>query len=257
MALILIVDDEADVRAALRELLEAEGHRMLEATDGDELIRLVMTHWPDLVLLDQLMPKVPGFEALERLRINPAGREFPVIMVTAAGSPQDSIRARKLGALEYIGKPWSKGEVEMRVKWVLQIVKRPKREPPERIFVVDDEEHMRLALSTALGDCGYEVAPLPSGEEAIEAAVQLNPSLIMLDLTMPGMSGIATLEQLRRIPTIMRTPIIIVTGNPSADAVQSARALNATDFILKPWHPRDLELRVRRALDSVTAMAAA
>jgi len=130
MALILIVDDEADVRAALRELLEAEGHRMLEATDGDELIRLVMTHWPDLVLLDQLMPKVPGFEALERLRINPAGREFPVIMVTAAGSPQDSIRARKLGALEYIGKPWSKGEVEMRVKWVLQTVKRPQTRTP-------------------------------------------------------------------------------------------------------------------------------
>jgi len=62
---------------------------------------------------------------------------------------------------------------------------------------------------------------------------------------------------LRSIFVVFITPIIIVTGNPSADAVQSARALNATDFILKPWHPRDLELRVRRALDSVTAMAAA
>ena len=59
--------------------------------------------------------------------------------------------------------------------------------------MVDDEEHTRLALATALADCGYEVAPLPSGAEAIEAAVQLNQSLIMLDLAMPRMSGIETL----------------------------------------------------------------
>ncbi|NQW18392.1 MAG: response regulator [Chloroflexi bacterium] len=257
MALILIVDDDADVRLALRELLETEGHRVLEATDGDQLLPLIMTHWPDLVLLDQMMPKVPGFEALERLRLNPAGKEFPVIMVTAAGSPQDAIRARQLGALEYIGKPWGKGEIEMRVKWVLQTVKRPVREPAERIFVVDDEEHMRLALATALGDCGYEVAPLPSGAEAVEASIQLNPSLIMLDLNMPGMDGIATLQQLRRIPTTMYTPVIIVTGAPTAETVQAARSLNATDFIMKPWQPRDLELRVRRALDSVATARAA
>ena len=156
-------------------MLEAEGRRVLGATDGDELIPLVLTHRLDLVLLDQLMSKLPGFEVLERLRINPAGKEFPVIMVTAANSLQDSIRARQLGTLEYIGKYWSKGEVEMRVKWVLQTVKRPKRDPAKRIFVVDDEELVGLALATALGDCGYEVAPLPSGEEAIKTAVQFNP----------------------------------------------------------------------------------
>ena len=136
-------------------------------------------------------------------------------------------------------------------------MKRPKHDHAERIFVVDDEEHVRLALTTTLGDCGCEVASWPSGKEVIKAAVQLNSSLIILDLGMPRISGIATLLQFLRIPTMMRTPIIIVTGNPLAHAVQSTRDLNATNFILKPWHPKYLELRVRRALGSVIAMAAA
>ncbi len=254
MSLILVVDDAEDVRLALRQLLEGDGHHVIEASDGDELIPAVLTHWPDLIMLDLNMPKVPGFEALELLRAQPAGKDFPVIVVTAAGSPRDAQRGRELGAKEYIGKPWAEGEIEMRVKWTLQSSQKPKRNPPERIFVVDDEEHVRLALMTTLQDAGYDAEPINGGSEVVEAVIKMQPDLILMDLRMPDLDGIEAIRRLRNIPTAMKLPIIVVTAVPSREAVQAARSLGVTSFVVKPWHARDLEIRVRKALDDAAAI---
>ncbi len=254
MSLILIVDDAEDVRLALREILEDDGHRVIEATDGDELLPAVLTHWPDLIMLDLNMPKVHGFEALEILRGRPGGKDFPVILVTAAGSPRDAQRARELGAKEYIGKPWAEGEIEMRVKWTLQSSQKPKREPPERIFVVDDEEHVRLALMTTLQDAGYDAAPITGGSDVVEAAIEMQPDLILMDLRMPDLDGIEAIRRLRNVPTVMKIPIIVITAAPSREAVQVARSLGVTGFVVKPWHVRDLEARIRNALDDAAAI---
>ena len=253
----MVVDDAEDVRLALRQLLEGEGHRVIEATDGDQVLPAVLTHWPDLILLDLNMPKVTGFEALEQLRRHPAGTDFPVIVVTAAGSPRDAQRARELGAREYISKPWAEGEIEIRVKWTLESSQKPKRNPPERIFVVDDEEHVRLALMTTLQDAGYDAAPISGGSEVVEAVIKMRPDLILMDLLMPDLDGIEVIRRLRNIPTAMKLPIIVVTAAPSPEAIQEARSLGVTSFVVKPWHVRDLEIRVRKALDEVAAVGPA
>ena len=230
---------------------------MIEATDGDQVLLAVLTHWPDLVLLDLNMPKVTGFEALEQLRRHPAGKDFPVIVVTAAGSPRDAQRARELGAKEYIGKPWGEGEMEMRVKWILESSKKPKRIPPERIFVVDDEEHVRLALMNTLQDAGYDVVPINGGSEVVEAVIKMQPDLVLMDLLMPDLDGIEAIRRLRNVPTAMKLPIIVVTAAPSREAIQETRSLGVTSFVVKPWHVRDLEIRVRKALDDAAAVGRA
>ncbi len=255
MALILIVDDEEDVREALRALLEADGHRVIEATDGEELLPTLRTHWPDLVLLDQRMPKVTGFEALEMLRQQEWGQKFPVIIVSAAGSPQEAQQARMLGVKEYIGKPWASGEIEMRIKWVLQQAERPVRIPAEKILIVDDVEHVRTALVTTLEDAGYEAAAVGSGEEAVQVAPMLAPNLILMDLRMPGIGGLAAIQHIRANAVTVKTPIVIVTAAASQESVQMALSLGVNGFLVKPWHPRDLETRVRAVMDQTALLA--
>ena len=78
---------------------------------------------PDLILLDVMMPVMDGLEALTNLKALPDTRHIPVIMVTARGGTKDMDRARTLGALDYISKPWLEGEVESSVAWALSSVK--------------------------------------------------------------------------------------------------------------------------------------
>lgn len=119
MARILVVDDSGDIRLALATLLEDAGHDVLEAVDGSEVSAMVLSGHPEVVLLDVAMPRMDGFEALKRLKADAATSDVPVIMVTARGRQEDFAIARKLGARDYINKPWAEGEVEMRVQWAL------------------------------------------------------------------------------------------------------------------------------------------
>lgn len=119
MARILVVDDSPDVRLALATILEDAGHEIVEAEDGDQVFDLAIKESPDLVLLDVMMPRVNGFDALATLKADTRTNPIPVIMVTAKGRPEDMAMARSLGAVEYITKPWADGDVELRVDWAL------------------------------------------------------------------------------------------------------------------------------------------
>ena len=119
MARILIVDDSPDVRLALATILEDTGHEIVEAEDGDQVFDLAGAQNPDLVLLDVMMSRVNGFDALATLKADTRTNPIPVIMVTAKGRPEDMAMARSLGAVEYITKPWADGDGELRVDWAL------------------------------------------------------------------------------------------------------------------------------------------
>ncbi|MCH8911846.1 MAG: response regulator [Chloroflexi bacterium] len=126
MARILIVDDSSDVRLALATILEDAGHDIVEAEDGDQVFDLAIAESPDLVLLDVMMPRVNGFDALATLKADTRTNPIPVIMVTAKGRPEDMAMARSLGAVEYITKPWADGDVELRVDWALAVDREQK-----------------------------------------------------------------------------------------------------------------------------------
>ena len=123
MARILVVDDNPDVRLALTTILEDAGHDVLEAEDGDVVFDIAVNRQPTLVLLDVMMPRLNGFDALAQLKADTRTNSIPVIMVTAKGRPEDMAMARSLGAVEYITKPWADGDVELRVQWALAAVK--------------------------------------------------------------------------------------------------------------------------------------
>ncbi|WP_051957925.1 PP2C family protein-serine/threonine phosphatase [Desulfobacter vibrioformis] len=120
---ILVVDDMVDNRNLLRVILKKQGYEIVESADGEAAIATCMQTLPDLVLLDIVMPKKNGYEVCDELKDNETTRDIPVIFLSARNEAADKIRGLELGAVDYITKPFDKGEVIARVKTQLQIYK--------------------------------------------------------------------------------------------------------------------------------------
>jgi CheY-like chemotaxis protein len=114
-SVILIVDDTPENLRVLGELLEADGHEVRVATNGPHGLEIARSSAVDLVLLDIMMPGMDGYEVCTQLKGNPATRDIPVMFLTALDSPGDEARGLKLGAVDYISKPFQLDLVRARV----------------------------------------------------------------------------------------------------------------------------------------------
>ncbi len=118
MARILVVEDEPDMAMGLRENLQFEGYEVLEASDGEQALKIALTQRPDLILLDIMMPKLDGFEVCKRVR--EGGFTVPILMLTARAQEVDVVRGLELGADDYITKPFGVRELLARIKVALR-----------------------------------------------------------------------------------------------------------------------------------------
>jgi DNA-binding response OmpR family regulator len=123
---ILIVEDDAEIQLGLRDNLEYDGFEVFSAMNGREGLEAIQTWKPDLVILDIMMPQMNGFEVLRELQER--HNATPVIVLTAKGQEMDRIRGFKLGADDYVTKPFSARELVARVRAVL---KRTYKAQPE------------------------------------------------------------------------------------------------------------------------------
>jgi len=106
MQTVLVIEDEAPLRANLVRILSAESYRVVAAADGEEGIQRVTEERPDLVICDILMPRVDGFGVLAALRSRPETATIPFIFLTASADKDDLARGLKSGANEYVTKPF-------------------------------------------------------------------------------------------------------------------------------------------------------
>jgi two-component system phosphate regulon response regulator PhoB len=144
VATVLIVDDEPDLRSLLDFNFRSGGFETALASNGEEALRLVAQHLPDLVLLDLMLPDLPGTEICRRLKSDPRTRDVPVIMLTARGDEIDRIVGFEVGADDYVTKPFSARELVLRARAILRrAVARPAERSVERVGAirVDDEAH--------------------------------------------------------------------------------------------------------------------
>lgn len=118
---ILIVDDVETNVMILESIISDMGYTPRCANSASEAMKLIAEKLPQLILLDVFMPEMDGYEFCERLKDNPITRDIPIIFISAADSSQDKERGFKLGAVDYIGKPFDMAEVTMRVKNHLKI----------------------------------------------------------------------------------------------------------------------------------------
>ena len=118
MPRILIIEDELPMRTALQDALEAEGYRVLTASNGESGLERALTEKPDLILLDLMMPKLDGYTVCRELRrlANPV----PILMLTAKGQVEDRVKGLDSGADDYLVKPFSTEELLARVRALLR-----------------------------------------------------------------------------------------------------------------------------------------
>ena len=112
-AVILIAEDDADIRGLLRLYLEGEGYRVLEADNGARALELAREETPDMAILDVMMPQMNGFELTRALR---KFSEVPILILSAKSQDNDKILGLNLGADDYIAKPFNPVEIVARVK---------------------------------------------------------------------------------------------------------------------------------------------
>jgi diguanylate cyclase (GGDEF)-like protein len=113
--LVLVVDDDPDLRALANVRLGEGGFDVLQAANGRECLALASTHSPDVILLDIMMPGMDGAEVLTALSADPVTKDIPVVFVSALSSPEDKVRGLENGAVDYITKPLETREFVARV----------------------------------------------------------------------------------------------------------------------------------------------
>jgi len=118
---ILVVDDEASIRRILETRLSMIGYDVVTAADGEEALETFRNAYPDLVVLDVMMPKLDGYGVCQELRKE---SDVPIIMLTALGDVADRITGLELGADDYVVKPFSPKELEARIRSVLRRVEK-------------------------------------------------------------------------------------------------------------------------------------
>ena len=161
---ILVADDSMVVRAVLRRQLEADGHTVVEAVDGEEALRACREVRPDVVLLDVEMPVLDGHATLERLKADDDLKDIPVVFLTGRVDTADVVTGLRLGAHDYLRKPFEANELMARVSAALrtkglQDELRARNAELDRVSRIDMltglynrrhlDEHLRRTISAA------------------------------------------------------------------------------------------------------------
>ncbi len=120
---VLIAEDEPSLSELLQYNLEREGYETAIAADGEEALLLLQERLPDLLLLDWMLPKVPGIEVCRRVRNRTSSKNLPIIMITARSEETDRVRGLDTGADDYITKPFSTTELMARIRAVMRRIR--------------------------------------------------------------------------------------------------------------------------------------
>jgi len=257
---ILLVEDEPDVRDLLELVLERDGHFVVAAADGATALKHVSegTSRPELVLADYNLPGgIDGLEVVTRLR-EVVRHAVPAIILTGDISPDTLREITDRGCL-HIDKPVTTAALLAVVDRLLSRPARaagrspkaadpaPPSAPTVRVWLVDDDAGVRETMGATLTSEGLSVETFESGEAFLAAYRPSGDACLLIDASLPGMSG---LDLLHRLDVEgLSLPSIMITGHGDVAKAVEAMKLGVVDFLEKPVGRAELLACVRRALD--------
>lgn len=256
---VLVIDDEQIICDLLRTMLSNAGYEVITASSGREGLALFCQQRPRFTLLDLRMPDMAGIAVLKEIR--KVDQYAAVIILTAWGTDELESQARKLGITDFLSKNMTFDAIMASTERVLQQAASPQSPyvlaedstatpagvtDQDSILVVDDEPQIRDLLLQALTQRGYRVRGAPGGQEALAAVEQEKPSLIILDMYMPGMNGVEVLKQLRKRK--YKDGIILLTSSHDQKLLKEACELGVMDIMGKPLDLDRLALVIRLGL---------
>ena len=242
MDMIFVVDDSDTNLVLVEEALE-EHYTIVTMPSAERMFKLLERMTPRLVLLDIEMPDMSGIQALEIIRSKPEYCSIPVAFMTATVTPEIKAKSVNLCALGVVSKPFSDTALLEKVNYWLQ-----KKGREVTILIVDDTPMIISALTRILSPY-YKVKAAKDGETGLMIARENEIDLVLLDISMPNMSGFDVIERLKASSKTEKIPVIFITGSSDAEDETTGFLLGAVDYIKKPFTQESVLHRVRLYLD--------
>ena len=253
---VLLVDDDATIRTLTRTMLERKGYRVLEASTGDDALRLnrAFADQPiHLLLTDVRMPALSGQELATQVRA--ARPTIPVLYMSGyTDNPaiKEDLAHHRAGFLK---KPFRQEELAAKVQEALAASVQdadPAVDSPigrRRILVVDDDEQLRTLLTAVLEQAGYEVVAAVNGHSAVAVLTKQPVDVVITDILMSEKDGLEVLQDLHRLKLTL--PVIAISGGGTVKGegyLQLAKSLGAVKILTKPLDLQMLLAAVRDVL---------
>jgi two-component system, sensor histidine kinase and response regulator len=267
---VLVVDDNRTNRRILEGMLRRWEMNSTSVEGGDEALAEVSNAQSvgkpyDLILTDMHMPKMDGFELIERIRHRPELSAPTIMMLTSAGHRGDAERCRELGIAAYLLKPIRQSELREAIARVLgareqsgaiPLVTRyslqDARDPDTvlRVLVAEDNQvNQRLAVRM-LEKRGHRVTVAGNGREALDALVKDTFDLVFMDVQMPEMDGFEATAGIRANEkgTARHQTVIALTAHAMKGDRERCMASGMDDYLSKPIRPKELDKILERYL---------
>ena len=237
---ILVVDDLRDTADSLAMLLRLRGNDVRATYDGMEALRIAGEFHPEVVVLDIGLPGLNGYETARRMRRQPWGESAILIAVTGWGQEQDRLDAAAAGFDHHFVKPVRPAEL---ANCWQRVQRRRGLTPPsmarigplkQRILVIDDHPDVADSIASVLRYLGADVGTAYDGATGLTTIRDFQPSIVFIDLHMPGMSGYEVAKALRASPDNKDLALIAVTGWDTSGEVDKMREAGFNHTLMKP-----------------------
>jgi signal transduction histidine kinase/DNA-binding response OmpR family regulator len=201
---VLVVEDDPNAYELIASAISSAGFLPIRAHHGDEALRLAKESQPVAVTLDLVLPGVDGWEVLKRLKADAATCALPVVIISMIENRDLGIA---LGADDYFVKPVDRERFLSRLRGLAR------GEPgTKHLLIIDDDPAVHALLDEDLSGLGFDIARAFSGVEGLQKAEERLPDVVILDLMMPGMSGMEVAGALKQNVRTANIPIVVLTS---------------------------------------------
>lgn len=273
--LIACIDDSLSVYISMEKIIVDYGYRCFGIQDPLRIITGLLKNKPDLIFLDLVMPITNGYEVCEQIRKTPSLANIPIVILTGNDGLIDRVRTKFVGANGFLGKPIQASAVTKMIDKYLEDKRsnlvgsvKPSNlisssetgiitphyqavvnSVGKQVLVVDDDQNIREVVSMCLHKLkGWDVLTAASGQEGLNGIEVNNPDVIILDVMMPEMDGLAFLRRLRSNPDTRQIPVILLTANRYLPDKSLLTELGVVETISKPFLPVNLVRQIDKAL---------
>ncbi|MEI7751935.1 MAG: response regulator [Candidatus Omnitrophota bacterium] len=174
---ILVVDDDANLVAILARRLTASGYEVSAAQDGIEALAMVQSQRPDLIVMDVMMPKMTGYEALQRVREADDARKIPTIIISAKGSMRDFFT--DLSGVEFMLKPYEVKVLLAKIERLLWESEKKNPDGSKRVVILGAQEALLNKIQTSVQEMGFQAFVALNEDDAVQLAKQLNAAHVL------------------------------------------------------------------------------
>ena len=244
MLKILIVEDEQAVREFLVKTFDMIGYITLAASTGKEALEIFEAQHPQAIFLDLMLPDKDGLEVLKEIKTKDPNN----IVIVVSSKTEDKIikKAKDLGAIEYITKPFFRESIRSALSNNLYRITAQDGGKP-KILIVDDEEEICYALNKYFSRrIEADMVLTFDGEQALDLINKTKFDIVFMDINLPGKDGLAVIEEVKQ--KNKHTAFITVTGYGSQELIQKARKLGVVDYFKKPVRPEEIFERLKSIL---------